>query len=327
VRALVTGASGFIGGAVARCLLARGDRVRVLLRSGSTPNVQDPGAVEIAYGDLRDVSVVRSVATGCDAIFHVGGLYSFSANRDELRAINIGGTRNVLEAARGVGARVVYTSSISTIGGMRNSVIPDENQDAGASAPGPYKESKWHAEQLVRQEVRRGADAIIVNPTFPIGWGDVKPTPTGAVIRDFLAGRIPAYLDTGMNIVDIDDVAEGHRLALEHGRRGERYILGNANLTMKELLEQLADISGRRAPRVRIPYAVALGMAHADALISGRSSRIPLEGVRTAQEIRFASSARAVRELGLPQTPVRTALEKAVLWFQARAAATHERSS
>ena len=317
MKVLVTGASGFIGGAVARDLVARGVDVRVLLRPGTTPNLPDAGAVEALPGDLRDAPSVRAAAEGCAAIFHAGGLYSFFASADELQATNVGGTRNVLDAARAVGARLVYTSSIATVGGMRGTTIPDERQEASA-APGPYKASKCQAERIVREEAARGLDAVIVNPTFPIGWGDVKPTPTGGLIRDFLAGRIPAYLDTGMNVVDVDDVAVGHWLAFERGQRGERYILGHANLMMRELLEQLAQLSGRKPPRVRLPYAVALGLAHADALVSGRRghARVPLEAVRTAQEIRFATSARAVRELGLPQTPVRTALEKAVRWFQ-----------
>lgn len=318
IRALVTGASGFIGGAVARRLVERGANVRVLLRAGTRANVPDPGAVEPAIGDLRDAGAVLAAARSCDAVFHAGGLYSFYASADELHAINVGGTRNVVDAVRQTGARLVHTSSISTIGGMRDGKIPDEQQDAG-TAPGPYKESKWLAERLVREECERGLDAVIVNPTFPVGWGDVKPTPTGALIRDFLAGKIPAYVETGMNVVDIDDVAAGHWLAYERGRRGERYILGHENLTMRELLEQLAELSGRKAPRVRLPYAVALGLAHADALVSGRRAkhaRVPLEGVRTAKEIRFASSARAVRELGLPQTPVREALATAVRWFE-----------
>jgi len=329
VTALVTGASGFIGGAVVRSLLVRGVRVRALLRPGATANVPEPGAVMVARGDLRDAAAVRAAAEGCNAVFHVGGLYSFFAPAAELHAINVGGTRNVIEAARAAGARLIHTSSISTIGGVRDGAIPDERQDAGGVAPGPYKETKWQAEQMVREAVERGLDAVIVNPTFPVGEGDVKPTPTGAVIRDFLEGRMPAYLDTGMNVVDIDDVAEGHWLAFERGQRGERYILGNANLMMRELLEQLAQISGRKAPRIRLPYAVALGLAHADALVSGRllgRARVPLEGVRTAQEIRFASSARAVRELGLPQTPVRIALEKAVRWFQQPAIPQHRSS-
>lgn len=329
MKALVTGASGFIGGAVARALVARGVTVRALLRPGTVPNVPEPSAIETVPGDLRDAASVRAAAEGCAAIFHVGGLYSFFAPAAELHAINFGGTRHVVDAARAVGARLIYTSSISTIGGMRGGAIPDERQDATGTAPGPYKESKWQAEQLVREEVRRGLDAVIVNPTFPVGWGDVKPTPTGAVIRDFLAGKIPAYLETGMNIVDVDDVAEGHWLAYQRGERGERYILGNTNLMMRELLEELAQISGRKAPRIRLPFAVALGLAHADALVSGRllgRARVPLEGVRTAQEIRFATSARAVRELGLPQTPVRAALEKAVRWFQ-QPAVFPERSS
>ena len=324
---LVTGASGFIGGAVARALLARGLRVRVLLRPGTCPNVPEPRLVEAVPGDLRDARSVRAAADGCAAIFHAGGLYSFSAGARELHAINVGGTYNVIAAARDVGARLVHTSSISTIGGMRGGMrggaLPDERQEATGAAPGPYKETKWQAERLVRDAAARGLDAVIVNPTFPIGWGDVKPTPTGAVIRDFLAGRLPAYLDTGMNVVDVDDVAAGHWLALERGRRGERYILGHANLTMRELLEELERLSGRRPPWLHLPYAVALGLAHAGAVVSGRRgrSRVPLEGVRTAREIRFASSARAVRELGLPQTPVRTALENAVRWFQRPAAA------
>ena len=314
--ALVTGASGFIGGAVAQALLARGVDVRVLLRPGTRPNLADPTAVEVVTGDLLDAQSVRSAAADCAAIFHVGALYSFGADRAQLIATNVGGTRHVLDAARAVGARLVYTSSISTIGGMRNGAIPDESQDAGDIAPGPYKESKWHAERLVRGEVERGLDAVIVNPTFPIGWGDIKPTPTGALIRDFLGGRLPAYLDTGMNVVDVDDVAEGHWLAFRHGRRGERYILGNANLMMRDLLELVATAAGCEPPRVRMPYSVALGLAYAGKLFGGK--RIPLEGVRTAAEIRFASSARAVHELGLPQTPVPTAIAKAVRWFQGK---------
>lgn len=329
MKALVTGASGFIGGAVARVLVAKGVHVRALLRPGTVANVPDPSTIEAVPGDLRDAASVRAAAEGVTAIFHVGAVYSFFAPAGEVHAVNVGGTRNVIDAARAVGARLVHTSSISTIGGMRDGKIPDETQDATGVAPGPYKESKWEAEQLVREAVKAGLDAVITNPTFPVGWGDVKPTPTGQVIRDFLAGKIPAYLDTGMNIVDIDDVAEGHWLAHEKGQRGERYILGNTNMTMRELLEELAQISGRKAPRVRIPYAVALGLAHADALVSGKllgRARVPLEGVRTAQEMRFATAARAVRELGLPQTPVRTALEKAVRWFQ-QPVAPQQRSS
>jgi dihydroflavonol-4-reductase len=309
MKALVTGASGFIGGAVARVLVEKGVQVRALLRPGTAANLPDPTVVEAVAGDLRDAGAVREAASGCGAIFHVGGLYSFTATADELDAVNVGGTRNVLEAAAAVGARVVHTSSISTIGGMRGDLIPDETQEAIGEPPGPYKASKARAEEHVREAVRRGADAVIVNPTFPVGWGDIKPTPTGAVIRDFLEGRLPAYLETGMNVVDIDDVAEGHWLAFERGRRGERYILGHQNLTMREVLQELATITGRKAPRLRMPYVVALGLARLG------HARVPLEGVRTAREIRFASSARAVRELGLPQTPVRAALEKAVRWF------------
>jgi dihydroflavonol-4-reductase len=322
LKALVTGASGFIGGAVARALLRRGDHVRVLLRPGTAPNLPEAGDVEIARGDLRDGEAVSAAARGCDAVFHVGALYSFTAPASEVLAVNVGGTRNVIEAVHRSGGRLVYTSSIATVGGMRNGSLPDERSIPSGPPPGPYKKSKWEAEALVREEAQRGLDAVIVNPTFPVGAGDVKPTPTGAVIRDFLGGRIPAYVDTGMNVVDVDDVAEGHLLAFQRGQRGERYILGHANLTMREFLEELASIAGRKAPRIRIPHLLALGLAHADAFVSGRvlrrAPRIPLEGVRTAREIMFASCVRSVRELGLRQTPIREALAKAVRWFEQR---------
>jgi dihydroflavonol-4-reductase len=323
MRALVTGASGFVGGAVARALLSRGARVRVLLRPGTSPNVPDPGDVEVACGDLRDAQAVCAAARGCDGIFHVGALYSFAAPASEVLAVNVGGTRNVIAAARAEGGRLVYTSSIATVGGMRDGVLPDEQSTPVGSPPGPYKKSKWEAEALVREEARSGLDAVIVNPTFPVGVGDVKPTPTGALIRDFLDGRIPAYVDTGMNVIDVDDVAQGHLLAFDRGQRGERYILGHANLTMREFLEELAAIAGRKAPRIRMPHLLALGLAHADAFVEGRilgrPPRIPLEGVRTAREVMFARCSRAVRELGLRQTPIRTALAKAVRWFEERA--------
>jgi dihydroflavonol-4-reductase len=324
VKALVTGSSGFIGGAVARALLRRGDRVRVLLRPGSAPNVAEAGELEIARGDLRDAQAVAAAARGCDAVFHVGALYSFASPESEVLAVNVGGTRNVIEAVRASGARLVYTSSVATIGGMHDDgVLPDERSRPSGPPPGPYKRSKWEAEELVRAEARRGLDVVIVNPTFPVGAGDVKPTPTGAMIRDFLDGRMPAYLDTGMNVVDVDDVAQGELLALERGRPGERYILGHGNLTMRELLEELAVVSGRKPPRFRMPHMLALGLAHADAFVTGRilgrPPRIPLEGVRTAREIMFVDCRRAVRELGLQQTPVREALAKAVRWFEERA--------
>jgi dihydroflavonol-4-reductase len=192
----------------------------------------------------------------------------------------------------------VYTSSIATVGGMRDGRPANESDEPLGPPPGPYKKSKWMAEALVREEAQRGLDAVIVNPTFPVGEGDVKPTPTGQLIVDFLEGRMPAYVDTGMNVVDVDDVAQGHLLAYDRGARGQRYLLGNANLTMRELLEELASIAG----------------------LLGRTPRVPLEGVRTSREIMFADCSRAVRELGMPQTPVREALVKAVRWFQARAA-------
>jgi len=323
MKALVTGASGFIGGAVARALLRRKESVRVLLRPGASPNVDDPREVEIVRGDLRDAQAVAAAVRGCDAVFHVGAVYSFAAPEQEILAVNVGGTRNVVEAARAESVRLVYTSSIATVGGMHDGVLPDENSMPNGAPAGPYKRSKREAEALVRAEASRGLDAVIVNPTFPIGIGDVKPTPTGAVIRDFLEGRMPAYVDTGMNVVDVDDVAQGELLAFDRGIPGQRYILGHANCTMREFLEELAVVSHRRAPRFRMPHLLALGLAHADALVTGRilgrTPRIPLEGVRTAREIMFANCRRAVRELGMRQTPLREALAKAVHWFEERA--------
>jgi len=322
VKALVTGASGFIGGAVAQALVRRGADVRVLLRPGTVPNLAEPGEVEIFRGDLRDAQAVRAAIRGRDAVFHAGALYSFSAPPSEVAAVNVGGTRNVIDAVRAEGSRLVYTSSIAAVGAMHDGVLPDERSMPVGPAPGPYKKSKREAEDLVRREAQAGLDAVIVNPTFPVGARDVKPTPTGCVIRDFLDGRMPAYVDTGMNVIDVEDVAEGELLAFDRGERGERYILGHANLTMREFLDELATISGRKPPRFRMPHAVALGLAHADAFVTGRllgrAPRIPLEGVRTAREIMFASCLRAVRELGLRQTPIREALTKAVRWFEER---------
>jgi dihydroflavonol-4-reductase len=274
---------------------------------------------------------VRAAARGCDAVFHAGALYSFSAPASEVLAVNVGGTRNVIDAVRAEGGRLVYTSSIATVGAMHDGVLPDERSMPEGPPPGPYKRSKREAEALVQEEAQRGLDAVIVNPTFPVGARDVKPTPTGAVIRDFIEGRMPAYVDTGMNVIDVEDVAEGELLAFDRGLRGERYILGHANLTMREFLEELGVISGRKPPRFRMPHAVALGLAHADAFVTGRllgrAPHIPLEGVRTAREIMFASSLRAVRELGLRQTPIREALTKAVRWFEERGRDRHRGAS
>jgi dihydroflavonol-4-reductase len=320
MNALVTGASGFIGGAVAHALVQRGDKVRVLLRNGAKPNLDESSDVEIVRGDLRDPLAVRSAVDGCGAIYHAGAIYSFTRPLQEVLEVNVGGTHNVIDAARSSGARLIYTSSIATIGGVHDGEIPDEESMPRGPPPGPYKQSKWEAEALVREAAADGLDAVIVNPTFPVGVRDVKPTPTGAVIRDFLEGRMIAYVDTGMNVVDVEDVAQGHLLAFDRGIRGRRYILGHGNLTMIAFLEELALLSGRKAPRLKIPHSVAMGIAHADAFLSEhilhRAPRVPLEGVRTSREVMFANCRRAVRELGLVQTPVREALDKAIHWFR-----------
>lgn len=340
MRALVTGASGFVGSAVARALVGAGADVRVLLRPDADTRGVHGLPVEVVHGDVRDEAGLLSAVRDCHHVYHVAALYKLWVRRkQEMYDCNVRGTENVLKAARTANVeKIVYTSSVATLGYGRDGVPATEETPVGlGDMLGHYKRSKFLAEQVVLAYAREGLPVVIVNPSTPVGLGDLKPTPTGRLIVDFLNGRMPGYVDTGLNLVDVDDVAQGHLLAAQHGTHGEKYILGNANLTLRRILELLAELSGRRAPRLKIPYALALAAAYGDAacarLVPGREPRIPPVGVRLSRKTMFFCAAKAVRCLGLPQTPVREALQKAVRWFEehgyvkpvARAAAVSSR--
>jgi len=322
VRALVTGATGFIGGNVARALLRHGYGVRALVRDvGRAADLKAMGA-QLALGDLCDEASLERAVSGCDALLHVGAIYTLWAPEPELvYRTNVRGTRTLLELAGRAGVRrIVFTSSESTLRVPRGGVGDEEGRRDLRRIAGPYKRSKYLAEQLALDMAGDGLPLVVVNPTTPVGVGDVKPTPTGGLILDFLNRRMPAFVDTGLNVVDVEDVAEGHVLALEHGRVGERYLLGNENLTMEQLLQRLAGVTGLRAPRLRLPHWLALGLAHADeAAARGLGlgpPRVPLDGVRASMHHRYFDCGKAVRELGMPQTPLDEALRKAVAWFR-----------
>ena len=322
-RALVTGATGFIGWHVAQHLRDAGFEVRGLARPGGTPAAVLPDGVEPITGDLRDADAVRRAADGMDAIFHVAARYSLSRRRAaEVRAVNVGGTQVVIEAALREGVPLVHTSSVATIGIPGDGTHGDEETlQPSSQVIGAYKRSKVEAESLVRRAVAAGLEAYVVNPSAPIGPGDRRPTPTGQLIVDALGGRIPAYVDTGLNLVDVRDVAAGHLLALERGRPGRRYILGNAwgNMTLQQILELVHRAGGPPPPARRIPHAVAIAAAAADELVEGRilrrEPRAPLDGALLARKRMFFSPQRAITELGLPQSDLAVAVADAVAWF------------
>ena len=325
--ALVTGATGFIGGHVAVDLMAHGWTVRALVRPASMGSGRLPAGCEAVAGDLRDARSVRDAAAGVDAVIHVGARYSLARHQAaEVTATNVGGTRNVLAAAREAGVPMVHCSSVATVGLPADGRPGDEDTPLPPSQViGAYKRSKLESERLALAAAAEGLHVVIVNPTAPVGPGDHAPTPTGRIVTDFLAGRMPAYVDTGLNLVDVRDVAAGHRLALEHGRSGRRYILGNENLTLRQILHILAGLAGRRAPRVRLPHALAIAVAAVDETIEGRllgrEPMAPLDGALMARKRMFVDGSRAVRELGMPQSPVRAALADAIAWFLGRRAA------
>jgi len=321
MKALVTGATGFIGGNLTRELLEEGFQVRALVRRESDKRNIEGLDIEMVTGDLLDVASLKNALKGCEVLFHCAALYTLWArDRQALYSTNVGGTRNILNAALEKGVkRVVYTSTASTIGLSKGGVpSTEEVEPSPQDLIGHYKRSKYIAELEALKLCRAGLPLVVVNPTAPVGPGDVKPTPTGQIILDFLKGKMPAYLDTGLNLIHVKDVARGHILALEKGRVGERYILGNTNMSFKAVLDTLAEITGRSSPRIRVPYLVALGFAYVDELsatILGRSPRAPITGVRMAKKPMYFDATKAVRELGLPQTPVREALKEAVDWF------------
>jgi dihydroflavonol-4-reductase len=324
--ALVTGASGFLGWHVARILLERGYAVRALVRPGSRVNGLD---VEVATGDLRDPASLERAAAGCGLVFHVAADYRlWAANPDDLYRSNVEGTRNLLQAARNAGVeRVVYTSTVGCIGIPSGGIGDEDTPVALADMVGHYKRSKFLAEEVALEAARGGLPVVIVNPTAPVGDHDVKPTPTGQIVVDFLKGGMPAFIDTGLNVVDARDCAQGHLLACERGRPGERYILGSENLTLAEILGTLARLAGRKAPTVRLPYAVAYAAgvcSTAWATLSGRPPRVPLEGVRMARKRMWVTHEKARRELGFNPAPAEAALAHAVEWFTAPANAPSE---
>jgi dihydroflavonol-4-reductase len=322
MKTLVTGATGFLGSHVARQLAARGDQVRVLVRPSSDTRALDGLDAERFTGDVRDVASLDRALTGVNRVFHVAADYRLWArNPREIYESNVTGTRNLLEASRRAGVeKFVHTSTVATIAVPRKDGLPDETMKSSVQEMiGHYKRSKYEAEQCAMGAAEAGLPVVIVNPTTPVGPGDWKPTPTGKIVVDFLNGRMPGYVDTGLNFVPVEDCAAGHLLAAERGRVGERYILGGRNLTLKEVLEMLAPISGLRAPRWKFPHALAYVAACVDTAISaltGREPQIPLEGVRMARHKMFIDASKATRELGFSPGPIEGALERAVRWYE-----------
>ena len=322
MKVLVTGATGFVGGNLARELCTRGHEVRAVARPGSNPLTIENTEIELVEGDILDRESIRRSAKGCEAVFHCAAAYTFwSRDPQSVRRTNVEGTINVLECSAEAGAeRIVYTSTVSTVGIPKDGSLGNENTPlVSGSLHGHYKQSKFEAEQEALRLAEEGVPVVVVNPTAPIGPWDVKPTPTGKIILDFLRRRIPAYLATGLNLVDVADVSAGHILALEKGRIGQRYILGNRNVTLKEMFTILGEITGLPAPRLRLPYWLVVGAGYAEQAISAgvlrREPTIPVEGVLASRKPAWVSSGRAITELGLPQTPVERALERAVEWF------------
>ena len=319
---LVTGAAGFVGSHVTRQLVSAGQSVRVLVRPGSNLEALAGFHVECCEGDLRDANSLERAMHGVRRVFHVAADYRLWAPRpEEIYENNVEGTRKLLAAAKRAGVeRIVYTSTVATIAVPRHGALPNEATQATLDEMiGHYKRSKFLAEQVAVEAAADGIPVVIVNPTAPVGPWDWKPTPTGRIILDFLKGKMPAYVDTGLNVAAVEDIAAGHLLAAEKGRIGERYILGARNMTLKQILDALSGITGRPAPRVRLPHAVALAAGYADQLFSrlaGREPQIPVEGVKMSRHRMFVESDKAARELGYQPTSVEAALERAVRWYE-----------
>jgi dihydroflavonol-4-reductase len=325
---LVTGATGFVGSAVARALVRQGATLRVLVRrSSDRSNLAGLGATEIE-GDLTDPASLRRAVEGCRYLFHVAADYRiWVPDPDSMLRANVAGTRTLMLAAREAGVeRVVYCSSVAALGLTADGTPADETTPVSEDkVVGIYKKSKYRAEQAVLDLVREGLPAVIVNPSTPVGPRDIKPTPTGRMIADAAAGRMPAYIDTGLNIVHVDDVAEGHLLALRHGRFGERYILGSENLGMAELLALVAQEAGRTPPRLRLPNAALWPVALACeglARVAGIEPLVTRDHLRMARKRMFFSSAKAMAELGYAPRPARAAIADAIAWFRARGLVT-----
>ena len=323
MASLVTGGTGFIGANVVRALLRAGDEVRVLARPDSNLSNLRGLRVDVVRGDLCDLPSLRAATRACARVFHVGALYSFWVRDPDLvYEVNVEGTRNVLDAAAEAGAkRIVVTSSVAALAVPgKGEVVTEETAASPSRIVGAYKRSKYLAEQVALEAAGRGLPVVVVNPSFPVGPWDVKPTPTGQVIVDFLNRRMPAYIETGMNVVAVEDVAEGHLLAAERGRIGERYILGGENVTMRQLLGILADVTGLPAPRIRVPYRPILALSYANALacrVTRTAPRMTPDTIRMSHHAMYYDPSKARRELGLPATPIDEALRRAVEWFTA----------
>ena len=322
MKALVTGATGFVGAAVVRALLKTGVEVRVIARPGSDSTNLRSLNLEKVPADLRDKESLRQALSGCRQLYHVAAHYALWAKDPSIfYDVNVAGTKNLLEAAREVGIeRTVYCSTIGAIGLPPGGGLGTEETPVSLEQmAGHYKRSKYLAEQEVHKLANEGLPVVIVNPSAPVGESDVKPTPTGQIIVDFMKGRMPAYIETGMNIIDVDDVAAGHLLAMEKGRQGERYILGSTNLLLREVFEILSKLTGLKAPALKLPRAAVLPLAYFNhwlANLTGYPPRIPLEGVKMAKYKMHYDCSKVIRELGLPQNPPEVALEKAVRWFR-----------
>ena len=322
-KSLVTGATGFLGSAVMRCLLAAGHEVRVLVRPASDRRNLENFSVEIVEGDLRNRQSLKAAIRGCDNLFHVAADYRlWVPDPATMYEINVNGTRDLILAAHEGGIqRIVYTSSVATLGlNADGSPANEDTPSDSARILGHYKRSKYQAEQLVKQLTDdHHLPLVIVNPSTPIGPNDVRPTPTGRIVLDTLMGRMPAYVNTGLNIAHVDDIAHGHLLALQHGKPGERYILGGDNMTLLEILQAIDDINGTRRKRFSIPINIMLPMAwlmEKTATFTRTEPRATLDSIHMAKKLKFFSSAKAQRELGYRYRPAVAALEDAVKWFK-----------
>jgi dihydroflavonol-4-reductase len=322
VRVFITGATGFVGAHVAQLAAQEGAELRVLARPTSKLT-HLPRHAEIVIGDLREPAAFAAALQGCDALIHVAADYRlWVPEPSEMYKANVEGTRELLRLAREAGVpRVVYTSSVATMGFHGDAIVDEQTPVSEAAMIGHYKRSKWLAEQVAMEAARAGQQVVILNPTTPIGSLDTKPTPTGRIIVDFLNRNFPAYVDTGLNLVDVEEIARMHLVALERGMPGERYILGGENLTLKQILDRLAAITGLPSPTMKVPHAVAMAFAFFDENITGRlrgkEPRATVEAVRMGKKMMFASSAKAERDLGLQVKSVEAALRSACAWFVA----------
>jgi dihydroflavonol-4-reductase len=324
MKAFITGATGFVGSHVVRALAAQGAELRLLVRRTSRlDNIADLRA-ETVMGDLRDPESLKKGMSGCEFVFHVAADYRlWVRDPEQMYLSNVEGTRAIIRAAQESGVRrVIYTSSVATMGFTREGHIAGEDSPVSIrDMVGHYKRSKFMAEQIVLEASNNGANVVMVNPTTPIGEYDIKPTPTGRIVVDFLKRKFPAYVDTGLNLADAKEVARGHLLAMEKARPGQRYILGGENLTLKQILDKLSALTGLPAPTMKVPHAVAMGFAVFDQFftgtILGKEPRATIDAVKMGRKKMFASSAKAERELGYKVMPVEDALRRAIDWFHA----------